>query len=858
MFTGTYATGNPDDSNYDIYYAKAATIGGLATAAHTPLPHPPGSNIYQGQTAAALWPVNPPGGVLVFATTMPGNVIEHWVVFGGSPIWLGPTGFTGNFVDAVNHNGLLWLSWCDPSGQMWVASHAGSGFGTPIPLQGPPTIAGAINRLYVDSANDLWCYYSNGWGVTPDTYYFHKYTGSSWNPVPDFSLSNAPLPAGINDCDPLLTEYGGKYVFMWCPWDNANTRQWISYRSDTTMAGLVGLPTASNKWFTYGGTGVGNWKVDMWPRALVDGSNTYVFYGSERSTGNIWMYDLDWTMGEDHLDYIQPAIDEATDGDTINVAAGTYSGTMDIDTRSDLDIVGADKNTVIFKPSSTIPWNISPYGSSRQAAIRVVSSTDIMLKKMTMDFDDIKGNNVFGVLYWDSTGTVDDNILKNMSASDAMPGGLYYEITSYFRAPSYTDISRASITISNNTFIDTGRLGVCTHQYVDATITLNTFYKTIADFGYAIELGSESTGEITHNTIYGFDTAAASDGSNSAGIYVENAFTGTLFGWPGPAMTKNVLVEDNEIYDCQWGLYVGNEFNGYAGDVDIVATVKDNNIHDNLDGGALFTDEDMADGSSVTVTCQNNTLTNNGDYGYYIYTQGDGDLSVTLPGDTITGHDTGIYLEDTAGGASTSSYSISANYNDISGNTTYGINNTISAVTVDAEDNWWGDATGPYHPTTNSGGLGDQVSDYVDYDPWGGNSPVEITSATPQGSCCPVFLYKGSPMAFDITYNIYGAASLLYDVVAIASPRFGKKCKKFRDGKLRHRLYKAKATSVGAGSHAITIYEKPNNPGTYYKVPRCVKIYSPRNVVYKVRLKSGGSLVAQDVHKEIGQIGVNP
>ncbi len=38
--------------------------------------------------------------------------------------------------------------------------------------------------------------------------------------------------------------------------------------------------------------------------------------------------------------------------------------------------------------------------------------------------------------------------------------------------------------------------------------------------------------------------------------------------------------------------------------------------------------------------------------------------------------------------------------------------------TVDARGNWWGDDTGPYHPTLNPGGLGDIVADSVLFDPW--------------------------------------------------------------------------------------------------------------------------------------------
>lgn len=37
---------------------------------------------------------------------------------------------------------------------------------------------------------------------------------------------------------------------------------------------------------------------------------------------------------------------------------------------------------------------------------------------------------------------------------------------------------------------------------------------------------------------------------------------------------------------------------------------------------------------------------------------------------------------------------------------------------VNAENNWWGDASGPYHPFSNPLGQGDEVGDGVDFDPW--------------------------------------------------------------------------------------------------------------------------------------------
>lgn len=56
------------------------------------------------------------------------------------------------------------------------------------------------------------------------------------------------------------------------------------------------------------------------------------------------------------------------------------------------------------------------------------------------------------------------------------------------------------------------------------------------------------------------------------------------------------------------------------------------------------------------------------------------------------------------------------NYNDIFDNG-YGVSSGFTPELIDVKNNWWGDATGPYH-TSNPGGLGDSVSDYLDFTPW--------------------------------------------------------------------------------------------------------------------------------------------
>jgi parallel beta-helix repeat protein len=84
--------------------------------------------------------------------------------------------------------------------------------------------------------------------------------------------------------------------------------------------------------------------------------------------------------------------------------------------------------------------------------------------------------------------------------------------------------------------------------------------------------------------------------------------------------------------------------------------------------------------------------------------------STTVVDNTI-GNNTqyGVWIRDTAGTGNM------FHCNRIVANGVGMLNNTASLV--DAEDNWWGSATGPTH-ASNPGGTGDSVSDNVDFDPW--------------------------------------------------------------------------------------------------------------------------------------------
>lgn len=494
-----------------------------------------------------------------------------------------------------------------------------------------------------------------------------------------------------------------------------NLTEYIGHQYELTRdvtvwrgASLVN-PLTSSRGYTYsnsgitGGTEVASSSLDQTDMTYVGTDQVYVdaaWAGS--ANGDVVGGHL---FGQEAFTSVQQGIDGVS-GSTINVAAGTYDETLNIENKTDLSIIGESAATTIVKSSSTIGWNVGGYGTNRQTVVRIVNSTGIVLQNLTIDCDLIKGNNRFGITGWDSSVSIDACVVQNMSAPDT--SGYYAELGSYFKAPGYSDASRAAVSITNSTFMNAGRVGVVTHDYIDATIENNTFGKTIDDFGYGIEVGSMSTGVVRGNTFYGFDLPAASDGSESAGIYIENAFTAS-----SPSLTKTVLVENNEIYGCQYGMWIGNGYNGYAGDVDIVVTLNNNNFHDNVEGGAWIQDEDASAGSSVSVSGGGNTWADNGDHGIRIYTAGDGDVSINLTGETISGNDTGVLVEDAAPAGS--SYSVSITGSTITGNTSYGVNNTVSGLTVDASGNWWG--------STDAAAVAAAASGDVDYSPWLGAAP---------------------------------------------------------------------------------------------------------------------------------------
>jgi hypothetical protein len=380
---------------------------------------------------------------------------------------------------------------------------------------------------------------------------------------------------------------------------------------------------------------------------------------------------------------IQAAVDllgaGGTRTGTVRLMPGTYTDTLNVDGYTNLRIIGDGRDTVTWRPGNTLGWNVSTFGTTRRTPVRIVGSLNVTLRSVTLDFTTVRGDFVAGVLMWNSTGLFQDNVFENMGTAG------YYEFTTYVSAPASTAAQRAKVRFLDNEFLNTGRLGVVLHGYSHGELLRNTF-RADADFGYAIEVASTATANIRENDIGGYRTSAATDGSASAGIYIENAFTAGVTG-----VAKSVTVRANNLHDNGYGVTIGNAFAGLAGDVDVAVALDSNLIVNNTLAGVAITDEGRSAGSSVTVTARNNLLANNGLRGYHIYTAGNGEVHSTLTREVISGHNTAVEVGADSGA---SLHDITVTASNLGDNTAWGLRNLGPSV-VSARNNWWGAPDGP-------------------------------------------------------------------------------------------------------------------------------------------------------------------
>lgn len=237
---------------------------------------------------------------------------------------------------------------------------------------------------------------------------------------------------------------------------------------------------------------------------------------------------------------------------------------------------------------------------------------------------------------------------------------------------------------------------------------------------------------ITGNTAYwsgGIECGSGSSPSIINNIISANNITGSgagigLYSGCSPTITGNIITGNNagsagggiQCYDNCSPIIIANTITnntaatwggGIRASLSSSPTIRDNYIEGNeaFDGGGIICEL----GSSALIV--HNTIINNIATNYGGGIECDANATPTIDSCTISNNTgDGIYCYN--GGNPV------IHYNDIIDNVGYAVFNADPGVILDADSNWWGHSSGPYHPTANPTGQGDTVSDYVDFDHW--------------------------------------------------------------------------------------------------------------------------------------------
>ena len=411
--------------------------------------------------------------------------------------------------------------------------------------------------------------------------------------------------------------------------------------------------------------------------------------------------------GYDAFDKIQEAVQVIAVSGTVNVAAGIYAEAILID--KSLTMLGATAG--INKNGYAVP---ADYAWDDNIESIIVHPNPNIAYNAIVDIYDI--NDVvfegFVVQELNAVGNNNTSLVRVYAFSHPISN---ISVINNIIGPNTNTVSQ------NGTH---GRMGlyIVNHPYSDYGVTNSTF---------------------AGNKI--FDCKG-----NGNNIFIWSSYY--AYGAPGPASMNGTVIDDNEIYGSHRS---GIETAGGFSDL----TISDNTIYGNSGlpgdnpnmlkyGHGILLIRGSSDKLSgplafgpVDLTVEGNEIYGNEKSGIYLDPKNDG-LTFT---DNII-HDNGWNgimvdlvgnywnptFEDPPVSGQFACYDCS---NDISasGNSIY--NNGLAgnplavfgvqvngaptnAFVFDAEGNWWGAYCGPYHPTANPDGIGNAVSDYVDFDPW--------------------------------------------------------------------------------------------------------------------------------------------
>jgi hypothetical protein len=120
---------------------------------------------------------------------------------------------------------------------------------------------------------------------------------------------------------------------------------------------------------------------------------------------------------------IQAAIDAASSGDTIDITAGTYNGTMNISGKNNLVINGVNgASSTIVQPITLLATGVGhKYDANMHVAVFVNNATNVTIQGLTMSGGGLSPN---AVVFWNAaTGEIKNSKITDTSTLTGLQTG---------------------------------------------------------------------------------------------------------------------------------------------------------------------------------------------------------------------------------------------------------------------------------------------------------------------------------------------------------------------------------------------------------------------------------------------------
>jgi hypothetical protein len=434
--------------------------------------------------------------------------------------------------------------------------------------------------------------------------------------------------------------------------------------------------------------------IDAITIALKDG--TTVSIDLEGFASEVWVDD-DWAglppgyevepgkfIGYNAFAKIQDGINAVAENGVVHVYPGTYAEQLIINKSLSLigmtgaKVVAPDVRSTFTIPESTATFDpiIFAYGS--------LSGSDTI--SVTVKGFEVDGGNkarsnyrYVGILCRNvKPGTISNNMLHSLYPPSGKGSGpqtfgilVYGDSNMVIRENEIKDFSRGGIGV-----VGDGGPSVDPSAAIEENIVYGNGLESETGWWAenGIQLGLGATGRIKGNHVY--NCTVNNPYWSASGILVVD--------------TSDVVVESNYVEGCDIGI----------GAVD-------------FPGSLYGSPWDYHTLSNVLIT--GNTLMRNT---WQVDISNDARNVTLICNNILNAVEDGIDVWSYEG-AGVSPTDVKINYNNIVGSGSYGlwVGEDVTE-TVDARYNWWGDASGPYHPTLNPSGKGDNVSGNANFSPW--------------------------------------------------------------------------------------------------------------------------------------------